>query len=173
MPEYIETQKYSDCQLVAAQNAAIHLKLPLIPEGEYEAMVDAIRARHGAALNMKPVFERLGIVPLMMPLSINVVKAFLTIGIPICFNVHSLEYGNHTIAAVEFKAVGRGYRVLTLNFNRDYTVNKAGKITRRFKDGWIPWKRIEKISLKMTDYSTIQRDGRKCIFAYMRKIKVR
>ena len=65
MKRYINKQKYSECQVVAAINASVFLGKHYIDSDSsmYECLVDMSSARYGAAISMKAVYELLGIVP--------------------------------------------------------------------------------------------------------------
>jgi len=60
---YLNTQKYSECQLVTAINAWYHLTGRSIAQDteEYEALVDRCCARHGTALGMQKIHQQFGL----------------------------------------------------------------------------------------------------------------
>lgn len=54
---YINSQKYSECQLVTAINATIYLNETSILSHsiEYERLIDLVGARHGSAVNIEVI----------------------------------------------------------------------------------------------------------------------
>lgn len=126
---YIEKQLYSECQVVAALNAAICLGLPRIPRrGErYEALVDLARARIGAAIYIGKVKEHLGIKTHRIPVSLKAISGQLELGHPVGLVVWTVRTGFHSVMVVAIKD-----RFLKVTNFRDYTT-----------DGWMSWRFLE------------------------------
>ena len=60
---YLNHQKYSECQLVTALNAHYYLTGNIIKQDtqEYEDLVDLCKARHGSAICIGKVYQKLGL----------------------------------------------------------------------------------------------------------------
>jgi hypothetical protein len=107
---YLERQKYAECQLVSAINAAIHLGEPRVDprSEEYERLVDLVGARHGSAIQIERAHRYLRLVrePLV-PLSWDRVQGALLMGYPVEVTALHKTRGFHSGLSTAFKARGR------------------------------------------------------------------
>jgi hypothetical protein len=130
---YINSQKYSECQLISAINAAIFLnELPVLQDSiEYERLVDLVNARHGAAINIKYAHKYLRIICYELEtITLNSVKKYLNVKRPIEAGIHTPSF--HSALIIDhYKKDGNYVRVLNM---REMTDSK----------GWIEWKRFKK-----------------------------
>ena len=131
---YLNSQKYQECRLVAAINAAIFLnELPISQESiEYERLVDLVKARHGAAISISKAHEYLRIIPHELNfLDLKTIKKYLDIDNPIEAVVWHKEPGLHSVLIVDYKKENNKIRVL--NFE-EITNNQW----------WVNWKTLKK-----------------------------
>jgi len=103
---YLTKQRYMECQLITAINAAICLKeLPIDSKSiEYERLVDLVCARHGSAINVELAYRYLRLKTFMVDFTWENVVKYLkkeTINIrnPIEFGVR--EKFGHSILAID------------------------------------------------------------------------
>ena len=124
----LESQKYSECQLVTAINAAAHLgELPVRPETEeYERLVDLVHARNGAAIAICRALPYLRIKRKAMPLRWSAVKRALDQGLPVGLDVYCTRIGLHSILCTDYRERRR------LQFLRVWNLKSA-------PSGWISW----------------------------------
>lgn len=112
---YLNSQKYQECRLVAAINAAIFLnELPISQESiEYERLVDLVQARHGAAISISKAHEYLRIIPHELNfIDLKTIKKYLDIDSPIEVVVWHKEPGLHSVLIVDYKKENNKIRVL-------------------------------------------------------------
>ncbi len=124
---YIDSQKYMDCQLVTACNAYYYLTRKKIKYGskQYEKFVDLGGARYGSAISPELVWEKLGIFTFKywnyMPLGRNYNKLDL---LPLECNVRSKYDGFHSICIVDYEPNCNAFRIPNFKFSTS-------------NDGWI------------------------------------
>lgn len=128
---YINSQKYSECQLVAAINASIFLnELPVLQNSiEYERLVDLVCARIGAAISIRYAHEYLRIICYELGvITLNLTKKYLDDKKPIEVGVWHERVGFHSVLIIAYKKT-ENYSVQVLNFKQ---------VTD--SEGWIEWK---------------------------------
>jgi len=137
---YINNQRYSECQLVTAINAAICLnEHPINPHSvEYERLVDLSMSRHGAVIEIEEVYRYLRICKLELRHTWKNIKYRLEKHPnkePIEFyvyNNHNKKTGYHSVLAIECKE-GRKYKYI-----------RIANFIKHTKDGWIKWDEFKK-----------------------------
>jgi len=130
--KYINNNKYSECQLINALNAYYCLTDKVYCEQdsqEYEDLVDFVKARNGAAIDIEKVWKKLGIEIVWEGMSLHTLKQYLweknkytPLYMPIEFNNWSMEHGNHTSLIIEYKKHCDLYRIT--NFSK-YTTSEG------------------------------------------------
>jgi len=154
MNKYLNTQKYSECQLVTAINAATFLGQGGVDNNsiEYERLVDMVFARSGAAINIELAHRYLGIDKQVIE------RKDFTFD-----NVANKIYEGHPVEARVFSPKSGHHSVLVINFGEDFHP-KTKKITNKTKkyrwvqvlnlkeakNTYIPWDDLVKMLLKKT-----------------------
>lgn len=108
----LETQKYSECQLVAVINAAAFLGQPLVDPNseEYERLVDLVKARHGSAITNYLAVEYLRLIKHdINPITLNNVRLKVMEGRPVHVGIQHPTVGHHAVLLTNGDA--RGVRV--------------------------------------------------------------
>lgn len=113
--QYLNKQKYSECQLVTAINAAICLGEPPVKQDslEYERLVDFVAARHGSAIDIEKAYEYLKITSEMVPSTLEEIKKSIDEGRPIEITIFHDKTGAHSVLVVDY----RKDRLKVLNFH--------------------------------------------------------
>lgn len=115
---FIHEQRYQDCQVVAAINARAFLtdKQIRTTDRAYEELVDIAKARDGAAIDMEPVFARLGIEPYLY---FRTTFEWRMAGcpLPIDISVWHMKYGYHMALGVEYAKRCDALRVVNLKYH--------------------------------------------------------
>jgi len=128
--KYINTQKYSECQLVSAINAASHLGKSLIfpDSNEYQRLVDFLDgARDGGITNISVAYKYLGIGYTRIPFTLRAIKKSLDKGKPVEIEMSSEKTDwIHTALVVDY----RGSKIKIPN----------GAYTS--ENGWVDWKKM-------------------------------
>ncbi len=96
----LDSQKYSECQLVSAINAAVHLGEPPVDPSseEYERLVDLVGARHGSAIHIRDAVRYLRLVRYeIKPITVNNIRAKTLSGHPVSVNIWHREVGFHSV----------------------------------------------------------------------------
>ena len=129
---YINSQKYSECQLISAINAAIYLnEIPILQNSiEYERLIDLVHARNGAAISIEYAHQYLRIKSTDIgTIDLNTLRNFLDNKNPVEVKVIKPFY--HSVLIIDYKKEGN-YLVQVLNYKQ--TDN----------EGWIEWKIFKK-----------------------------
>jgi len=123
----INKQKYSECQLVSAFNAAIYLGTrKRIKNKEYEDLVDLTGARYGSCISVSKSYPILGIdYKDITPTKKNFIK-WISKGFPVQTNIWHEKTGFHTVLIVNYNE--NKNRVKVLNFR--YITNRKM---------WVSW----------------------------------
>jgi len=132
---YINSQKYSECQLVAAINTAIFLnEIPIIQDSiEYERLVDLVSARTGAAVNIHYAHKYLRLICYELDdINLNVIRKYLDNKNPIEARVFHDRVGFHSALIIDYKKT-ENYSIRVLNFKQVTDIN-----------GWVEWKVFKK-----------------------------
>lgn len=155
MKGYINKQKYNECQLVAALNAAVFLgKTPILQDSQrYECLVDMARARYGSALRMNWVYEDLFLVEhhYSGKITFSWVKRIIEKGFPIEFAIYHPNVGYHSVLVID--AIGQdkfktmihpdlGAGIGSFGWNEVVRVLNFRQLTG--KGTWIDWMTFEK-----------------------------
>ena len=96
----LNTQKYSECQLVAVINAATFLGEPRVdPDSEeYERLVDLVGARNGSALKISAAVTYLRLIQNdIIPVTLEEVRMNLLRGNPVQVAIQHPALGFHSI----------------------------------------------------------------------------
>lgn len=96
----LETQKYSECQLVAVINAAAYLGQPLVDPNseEYERLVDLVCARTGSAIRIDLAIHYLRLVHHdLSPVTVDRVRMQVMSGHPVSATIWHHGPGFHEI----------------------------------------------------------------------------
>lgn len=154
---YLNSQKYMECQLVTAINAAICLnEIPVeANSAEYDRLVDLVSARNGSAISIKDAYKYLRLEPFFVPFTWeNVVKYLkkrvINVKNPIEFLVRSPRTGSHSILAIDCCDGKNLPSEWTMAENSDEEIKKRfkkGKMVKvlNFKPaptGWIKWEKL-------------------------------
>lgn len=131
MKKYLNKQKYFECQLVTAINAATYLgQIPVDLESEeYERLVDLVCARHGSAINIDLAYNYLRLDYRMVPASLKQIKLAIQNKTPISVTIWHPKTGFHSVLIVDF----RGERLKVCNFMKETT-----------RHMWINWDNFKK-----------------------------
>lgn len=123
---YQNKQKYSECQLIAALNAAYKLGQPRVRVGgnQYERLVDLVNARTGSATEIEKAYDYLRLSFIDMKETFDSVKFALDRGMPVNIGVYTKTQGNHSVTIVDRK----GTKVRIPNMAKDTDKNM-----------WIEW----------------------------------
>ena len=99
---YINSQKYSECQLVTVINAAIHLgEEPVSPESEeYERLVDIGGARYGCAIRAEYVMDYLRVEAINTDPCWENLKRLLKKGYPVEYGISHPGVGFHSVLVI-------------------------------------------------------------------------
>lgn len=118
--KYINSQRYSDCQLVSAVNCYHYLtgKTVEYKSKQYEKLVDLVGARHGGAISIEKAYKKLGI---------KVINHYhndyefhksryregkvISIPLPMEISVYHKRYGRHSVAVVDYESRTGCYRI--------------------------------------------------------------
>jgi hypothetical protein len=114
--KYLNEQKYSECQLVSAINAAYYLRgrVVLNDSGEYEKLVDMVRARHGSAIGIERAHEYLKIVkdktyPSWFDFTADLKRGGFRFPAEVC--VWEKHYGFHSVLVIDHEPKTNAVRV--------------------------------------------------------------
>lgn len=123
----INKQKYSECQLISAFNAAIYLGTrKYIKNKEYEELVDLTMGRYGSCISVSKSYPILGIdYKDVTPTKKTFIK-WTSNGFPVQVNVWHEKTGFHTVLMVDYNE--NKDRVKVINFRH---------ITNRRM--WVSW----------------------------------
>ena len=113
--KFLDTQKYSECQLVSVINAAVYLGEPGVdPESqEYERLVDLVGARYGDATRLDQAVSYLRLVSHPIhPVSIENIKRELAMKRPVQVVIWHPIVFSHGVLLVDDN--GRSVRVYNL-----------------------------------------------------------
>lgn len=105
----LDTQKYSECQLVAIINAASYLGEPAVdPDSEeYERLVDLVGARYGSAINTSHAVKYLRLVEQnISPVTLNGVRMKVMEGHPVAIVIWNRVVGFHAVLLTDGTARG-------------------------------------------------------------------
>lgn len=130
---YINSQKYSECQLVSAINAAIFLnELPVLQDSiEYERLVDLVHARNGGAVSIKYAHQYLRLISYdLETITFKLVKKYLLDKKPIEVKIHMPSY--HSVLIIDHCKKDGNY-VRVLNFSK-----------KTENEWWIKWSIFKK-----------------------------
>jgi hypothetical protein len=144
--KYHKQNKYSECQLITALNAKYYLTGYYISQDsdEYESLVDLCGARHGSAICIEKVWDKL---------NIEVKDTYLTaLGwmsslppLPLELSVWYKAYGFHSVLAVDYESKTHAFRITNFKwatnlqgwiFNEDlfhYLVDNPDKSEPRYR----------------------------------------
>jgi len=126
----LDSQRYSECQLVSAINAAVYLGEPLVDPSseEYERLVDLVGARHGSALHIRDAVRYLRLVRYeLKPISLNNLQAKTLSGHPVSVNTWHRDVGFHSVLLTD----------------PDETTVRAWNIgIKKYRKGRVGWKRL-------------------------------
>ncbi len=125
----LDTQKYSECQLVAVINAAAYLGQPLVDPNseEYERLVDLVGARHGAAIAIRHAMGYLRLISHdIKPVALKGVETRVVSGHPVSVSIWDGGVGFHAILLTNGNANGvkawnlgiKGYKKGRLTWGR-------------------------------------------------------
>lgn len=148
--DWIDCQRYSECQVVTAINSWICLTCPTVKEvktlldSKYEHFVDISAARNGAAIWVEKVHDELGI---MVSAQFERLYGWEDAGcpLPIDISVWHPRYGFHSVCCVEFLSECSAMKVL--NFQHETTSDGSWI----FQERLAPW--IKSIGSAQKKYS--------------------
>jgi len=105
---YLNSQMYSECQLVTAINAAVYLGQPPVRLGsaEYERLVDLVGARHGSAIRINRAHRYLRLKYVDLKPEFYSIRFSLDRGMPVEIGVHSDHHGFHSALVVDVEVRG-------------------------------------------------------------------
>lgn len=138
---YQNKQKYSECQLVSALNAAYHLGEKYIdPDSEeYERLVDLVLARNGSAITIEYAYRYLRLKYGDVKPCWESIEFAMEMKLPVGMGLSTKKYGSHSALIVK-KAYDNsrgGYKLKVPNLSH-YTN----------KQMWIHWEEFEKMIYK-------------------------
>lgn len=113
----LNSQKYSECQLVAVINAASYLGEPLVVPAseEYERLVDLVGARHGSAISIRKAIEYLRLQQHEIePITLENVQTRVMSGSPVSVGIQHPTAGFHAVLLTD----GDSTRVKVWNLRR-------------------------------------------------------
>ncbi len=96
----LDTQKYSECQLVAVINAATFLgEPPVDPDShEYERLVDLAKARYGGALSIRLAVGYLRLIyNKIQPVEMSQIQSQVIAGCPVSVSMQHPLLGLHSV----------------------------------------------------------------------------
>jgi hypothetical protein len=119
---FLDQQKYMECQLVTAINAAIYLGEPGIDQNspEYERLVDLVKARCGSAISNEKAIEYLRLDSELISPKFDVLRKTLDEGYPVEIGVFTEKHGNHSVLVVDYAEGKEEYSYQVLNL-KPYT----------------------------------------------------
>lgn len=123
---YIQKNKYSECQLITALNAYYYLTGKYIKQDSkrYETLVDLAGARHGSAICIEKVWDKLGVKVIKESNSILDFICDKKALFPIEYSIWHKRYGFHSTLIVDYEPKSDAVRIT--NFDKVTTF-----------DGWI------------------------------------
>jgi len=130
---FLNSQKYQECQVVTAINAYYYLTGKQIKQHyqRYEKLVDLVCSRYGSAINIEKVHRRLGLKTKKHEWLFGIDKKMLPLGM----NIWHKAYGFHSVCVVDVCEKPNCIRVC--NF-------KAGTNL----EGWIFWEDFQHYRMK-------------------------
>jgi len=145
---YLNSQKYSECQLVTAINAAIYLcELPITQNSiEYERLVDLVCARNGSAISIELAYSYLRIIPTEIIFEWNNMTKYLDKKYPIEVSLWHKKFGLHSSLIIDYKIKPRNVRILNFTYETD-------------KNCWMEWSCLRQYVVK-----TKIKMSRKCAY---------
>lgn len=117
----LNTQKYSECQLVAVINAATFLGEPRVEQNseEYERLVDLVGARNGSALGIRSAVTYLRLIQNdITPVTLETVRMNILRGNPVQVAIHHPAVGFHSILLTRGNSSGAHVSNLFQNEDR-------------------------------------------------------
>ena len=146
----LDTQKYSECQLVAIINAATYLGEPAVDPNseEYERLVDLVRARCGSVINTSHAVDYLRLVEQKIaPITLNNVRAKVMEGRPVAVVIWNLVVGFHAVLLTDGTARGvRAWNMRRKGFPYDrVSWNRLGELMSAvpFHCRWVNWYELD------------------------------
>lgn len=101
---YINQQKYSECQVISAINAYYYFTGRTIKQNspEYEGLVDQASARHGSAIRIKKIHDQLGLIVLKGSMNLfDLGNSRGRLSLPIEATVWHKRTGYHSVLIVD------------------------------------------------------------------------
>ena len=133
MIKYLNSQKYSECQLVTAINACLFLGEPGVdPESEeYERLVDLTCGRIGACIGIEKAWGHLRLKAKQMPCNIASIKASLRRGRPVGISMKMHDYGGfHDVLATDIIETKNDYLLQVHNVKSNYIhIDKKNRLS--------------------------------------------
>lgn len=135
---YQNEQRYSECQLVSALNAAYCLGEKLIhPDSEeYERLVDLTGARHGNCINVYKAYEYLRLNYIDVKPEWGSIWFAMEMNLPISVGVISAVNNFHSTVIIEMKHN---------NKTGDYELRVPNLKRHTDKQMWVNWPKYKKI----------------------------
>ncbi len=147
---FINKQLYSECQLITIINAHIFYGGDYIKPGyfEYERLVDFTCARHGGAICIDNALKyfSLKVIPLKR-ISIDIIKTFLDVNIPIALCIYDKQVGNHSVLCVGYYS--NSLQIMNYQGTNDEDLIEWDVIKKKLNKG---------INKKITRHSVILQD---------------
>ncbi len=129
----LDTQRYSECQLVSVINAAIYLGEPPVDplSEEYERLVDLVGARHGAAINVRGAVSYLRLViHEIEPITMQSIRGKVLSGDPVSVSIWHRDVGLHSVLLTD----------------PDETTVRAWNLgVKECRKGRVRWKRLREL----------------------------
>jgi len=146
--KFLNSQKYSECQLITAINAAIFLGEPSIKLNtvEHERLVDLVSARWGAAISIEKAHQYLRIYKTKMNISWDNIVKYNTSSIskrgnPFEATVFHEKTGRHSVLIVDYDQVKSTKYIQVVNFSQITDKNcwvRWSKFTKHLREANIP-----------------------------------
>jgi len=136
--EYLNEQKYNECQLVTALNAYYYLTGKTIKQDSkrYEELVDLAAARYGSAITIDRVFDKLGLVIIKESNNLFNFERKNKVLLPLEYNVWHKKYGFHSTLIVDHEPKSDAVRIT--NFKHETTL-----------DGWLFREDLYKFAMRV------------------------
>lgn len=146
MKPYLDSQLYSECQLVALLNAWVFwgVSIPEPGSKQYEILVDCVRARYGSATSIEEAFLTLKIKPRRLPLRKDLVEKLFGQGVPVAVPVWYPETGFHICLIVNVCRIDGKINIQVANRRHKITAAKVGT--------WISWQTLRRAATPSLEY---------------------
>lgn len=142
---YINNQKYSDCQIVTAVNAYYYLTGKQIKYNSptYRRFVELTGAKYGSAIQIERIYDDLKLCYTEYDDFLNFYRLVEDRKFPIEITVDHKRHGRHSVLVIDYEPKCNAYQITNFSFATT-------------KNGWIFWEDLNQFVVKYGNAKTIR-----------------